>query len=255
MSTMTEEEFEYYSELMNDSHAVLKLVPSKKRTFEICKIAIVSDPTNMRYVPNNLIVKVAEAACPDVDYVLAYIPLKYKTPDLCYKLVNARPTNIYYVPKEHLDKPFCTMAIEKKLHIGFVPKNILDQEMCNLAVKLNPDSLGTIPPQFLQAWMFESNSFIHINRHMAKHMNKDMFMKAIKSRSSNITYVPVKMMDMEMCKVAIGRSPRLITHIPAKFRCNELFDYLFEKFGSECDKYGPPGTNAYLREKMLKALK
>src|SRR5579872_5849575 len=120
---------------------------------------------------------------------LWYVPTFYKTRDLYLELVNKKGKGyiLRHIPPQMRDREIC-MAAVKSGYVNFeaIPSEVLDKEICIEAVK-QKQNYFTFP----------------LNQIPSEFKDKDVYMAAVCTDGSALTYVPIELRDKDLCLAAI----------------------------------------------------
>jgi len=105
---------------------LLKNIPKKEQTLEICKVAISQNPKALKYASRKCIdAKICLNAIQQDGNVFPYIPNKFITKSMCLLAIQTNADLLNYVPKEWKTSEICLFAITKKpWTFSYVPEGI-----------------------------------------------------------------------------------------------------------------------------------
>jgi hypothetical protein len=110
-------------EVLRLGYLMLFEIPEKRRTPEICMIAVRQRGDNLREIPSNLI-----------------------TPEMCMIAVRQTGWALSFVPEGLKTAEICLAAVQQNgLAIRFVPENLRSHHICMAAVQQNGLALSDVP--------------------------------------------------------------------------------------------------------------
>ncbi len=172
----------------------LRFVPKKYRTQEICKAAVENTPLALGCVSWDMLTPdfVAECARDNKDLWRGVVELLEKNPSM-YR----------YLPLALQEHPkLAERAIQlDPSNFAYVPNTLKNQAFCDAFIDAHPDRLITLPYDF------------------RSHEN---CAKALAYDGLQITAVPSKVLDAELCSLAIRSNSKAYAYLPRGLQSSEL---------------------------------
>jgi Domain of unknown function (DUF4116) len=170
---------ELYYLAVKQNRNVLRYLPEKYRTTELCRMAIDQDGWALKHVPE-------DKRSPEF-YLLAvqrdgtaleFVPEEHKTSELCHIAVQQKGDALRYIPKNKRTPELYRLAVEQKgCTLRFVPEDDRTPELCRIAVKQNWMALYEVP---------------------GKHKTPELCRLAVKQDGDALQYVPKKYRTPEL---------------------------------------------------------
>lgn len=135
--------------------AIIKEIPKKHLTYELCMIAVKRDPYSLGYVPKEFQTDAfySEALNDHIDRksgnterILERIPECIFTKEVCLKMVGSNGSYLRYVPKKMRAKNVCLAAIKQNgAALAHCPKRFITEAICTAAVNSYARALEFVP--------------------------------------------------------------------------------------------------------------
>jgi hypothetical protein len=151
--------------------SLLKKVPKRFKTLEICYLALNDNLSYLEYFPDEY--KTRELCLDVVEKdpgCYQYIPDEYKTPEMSHRAISECLYNAKYAPKDHFTHEIAEIIAKKRARylqyvpdhlktydllkkgdydtIRYVPEEILDKEICDKYVRMSKENFKFIPDKF-----------------------------------------------------------------------------------------------------------
>ena len=217
--------------------AVLRLIPKEYRTFEICKIAVSKDSSEIEHVPSNIegYTGLCEVVVNKSPYVLRLIPEGYRTFEICKIAVFKDVSQIEHVPsniegytglcedlllKNRTDDYLVSLILDK------IPKEKRSYRLAKIVVPENPKTLWYFPSTIENydklAEIAASNS--ELNSIEEEHRTYKLCKMAVIKRSKEIVHVPHELEQYDkLAELAISKDIESLKFLPKTSKYYEKF--------------------------------
>ena len=181
---------EMIKELKQDG-LLLKKIPKKKQTIEICKIAIKQNPLALQFVSRK---------CLDSK--------------VCLEAVKKDGRAFRYVPSQFVTKKMCELAVETDSELlNNVPENFRTTEICMMAINKNVSALSYVS-QEKRYELFDDKTEIELIERVVTHM------------PSWLAYMPNRSDVRVLCIKCMEEDFSIAKYIPKQIKVSdEILDY------------------------------
>lgn len=146
-------------EFINEDHAKLAVengislyhIPNPFITMELCKIALERDPTEIDFVPYDLVLsKMCLNLILADPNLLEYVSHVKLPSDVYQQAIKTNPHVILHIPSIYLTEELCVLAISEDVKVfTHIVLNYLTENLCCLAVSIDPDLFRSIPAEHI----------------------------------------------------------------------------------------------------------
>jgi hypothetical protein len=166
----------------------LDRIPSRLRTLEMCKIAILRNISDIRFVPKQI-------DCTDfcIKVVKQYIKTNQRAPGI-----------LYHAPDHLKSEELCMLLFSQdKWNLKGTPRQFITYQMCVDAIKECGTILKYVPEEF---------------------KTQKLCIEAVKQKPHALQYVPKELKTPELCLLAIKQHAYCMQHIPEELKTEEMFE-------------------------------
>lgn len=182
---------------------LLKGVPKGQRSRMVCLAAVKRNGRSLGEVPHfNIDAEMVDAALIQTALALKFVPDKLKTLKRCLDAISRDEKVELYIPEDLLFD--CNIKLYKrKIKKGMILKNIKKKyrtkELCQYAIECNWKNLEYCP---------------------AEYMTEELVIKSLsqKQGSTGLRYIQEEVLTLEMCLVAVRKSPTVFKYVHEKYR-------------------------------------
>ena len=137
---------------------LLKKIPKKNQTMDICKIAVKQNPLVLQFVSKKCLdFKFCMSAVKKDCHAFRYVPDQYITKEMCELAVEGDSQLLNNVPEEFRTLEICMNAIKKEINVlPYVPKEFRTLEICMNAIKEDLNAWQYIPKE-IRYKLFDNN--------------------------------------------------------------------------------------------------
>lgn len=161
-----------------------------------------------------------------------------KVMDMCFEEVKTKRTALKYVPDGFKTYDLCKFAVENHgMALEYVPERYISDELCRIAVEKCYTAFAFVPQKYMSEKIItsvfddfskddpENKQYIEYKRHLLEYVpekqrSKEICLKAITARASNIKYIPLECFTDEIVKEALKTNVG-IANLPEKYFYNE----------------------------------
>lgn len=187
---------------------VLKYVPEKLRTEEICLLSFTKLRSNLFYFPQNFI---TENVC--LEYINNCTGCRgecltrvKKTYNVCLAAVKHRGISLKYVPEELKTADLCLTAVtDNGFALKYVPEELKTLDLCLLNVNIFRDAFKFIPIKYLTVELSLQLSkrnypnFIHLEQHVPHFLTHELFLQYFETHPRAYKYLPNYLKTDKVC--------------------------------------------------------
>lgn len=177
---------------LNLKGIVLKYIPEKFRTKEICTAAVTTFGIALKWCPLNLItVDICERAVKNDGRAYHYVPKKFREYDVNYLTVNNNGLMI-----KEFKNPFRFEILAAVRNNGLAIKHldlkVIDEEIILEAVKQNIDAIEHVPQEFL---------------------TEELYLKLVNLTPHILWYIPKENQSKDICLKAVNKDGLALLHV------------------------------------------
>lgn len=201
---------------VDNNWRALKDVPDALKTKELCETAILQDGQSLSLIPESMrtfefCLKAVKNDHSRNDYSLALevvpeaIIFGPNGRDLCTEAVNANGLALKAVPSAYIDSKLVWLAVEHDPYgwmcsaIQFVPADFVNERLVDLSLKVNPASIGDLPPS------------------ARKYVTEDKCIEHLRENPGCIGRVPDSLLARKsVADFALEQSPQALRYLPDK---------------------------------------
>lgn len=184
---------------------VLKYVPKKWFTTEMCIFAVREDGMAIQYVFDNCdlikkqdLSKICFEAVKEYGAALQHIRRELRTKKLCKAAIRNCGNALQFVPWEFRTAKLCLEAVIVTGHaISYIADKLITPKMCSAAVNQNGCALMNIPKNLRSV---------------------DLSLKAVTENGRALNYVLVKHRTPNICSVAVNNYKNAMKWVPKHFK-------------------------------------
>ena len=223
----------------------LGLIKKKRRTFELCMIALEKDIYAFQYVPRKIqtfeMVKFVASRekqefswsgrylDPDMIAILSLVKHKFKNEEVCLGFVKQDYYNLKFVPLKFKTFDLCLIAVKiDGCALKFVPQNLKTMEMCLAALNSCGKAMEFVPSKFMN----QEFCLSVIEKNMldgyilefvpADIINLEICLLAVKKSGYALKFVPPNIINVEICLIAINLNGSSLEFVPSNIITMEM---------------------------------
>lgn len=232
----------------DDSDTLIKYIPAKFLTYEICKILVGKRGCVLRSIPKRMrtyeLCKLAVTMHP---YIIHQVPFHLRTRSLCETAVKYDPYNLEYVPKRcRIDVMFKVLIASK---YGECWIKLSDRDKCETVVIINPFMLKFVPNKYktyamcLRAVKRYGESLQYMRPKRLR--TKELLDAAIESEPYALRYFNVNdEITYRYCLTVVNEKPMAFMYVPDRFKTMELCSIAMRHLERGCAEFYFPDTYA-----------
>ena len=132
---------------------VLRYIPPKMNTYELCLIAVLDNVDAFKFVPDEIKDITMCSHCVSYEgFLLEYVPHNMKTAEICNEAFYNNTNAVMYIPDELKYAQMCKKAVKiNGLMLEYVPHNMKTAEICNNAFDNDRNAVRYIPDELKTA--------------------------------------------------------------------------------------------------------
>ena len=222
---------------------LLKYLPDRFKTKELCLKAFNQDPFVLTCIPEKFITQemcnIAFEKYGGNYQGLKLIPDKFKTEEMCNKAFEKSIFNIEYIPDRLKTKEMCERVFEEKYTFNenlkllhYIPNEFKTKELCDYVFDNSPSLIGAIPEEYITQEMCDKTikaSYSNIKSIPDKFTKQEICDRAIDDDIRNIRYIPEKYITQVMCDKVLTEAPFRVDEIPEKYITQDFCNYAIQK--------------------------
>ena len=182
---------------------ILGYVPVRRRTDELCRIAVAKNGQALEYVPRDLCTEeICRMAVAQNGLALQYVPHRLRTDEMFRMAVTQNGRALEYVSEDLRTVEICRIAVAQNgLALWDVPQKLRTEEMCRIAVAQDGYALQYLPSDM---------------------RTEEMCRLAVAQNGRALACVPWDLRTEEMCRIAVAQNGQALQYVPQTLRTEEM---------------------------------
>lgn len=218
---------------------LLQYIPKKLKTIDVCQVAIENNPSNIKYVPKEILTAEFLKDMVMVNgEVIQFLPEDQKTGELCRKAFENNIDAIMYMPESLITQADCERYITVSFSISGIPKKYLNPSLLakgvrgkehradRLFFKNLPNEFKT-PELMLELINLDANYLRRFDTVFTElgMINEEAFLNMLAINGGCLQYVPRDLLTDQMCLTALNTQYEEHERTGQKFRYIELLKF------------------------------
>lgn len=198
-----------------------KEVPRDVIDFKLCMTAINVDGLNLQYVPRKFLKEVICRTATFINFrAIEYVPTHIiEGKGFIGSVAGGEDGRLIELLADKwphlLTKEFCLAAVKKNpCSLASVPVELLDDEICKAVVTAAPKMFVMLPVQFQKDEYLEKLPLKSLPENLKDY---GRCLQEVEKQGNLLKYVPPKIIDDEMVKVALKSSEWALRFVPSEF--------------------------------------
>ena len=219
-------------EAIKQNPKVLRHIPKKKITLEMCLIAVQNHGWMLRYVPEEL--KTPElclAAVKETYFALQHVPETLKTAKICLAAVQNFGFALEHLPEVLKTPEICLAAINNHGSLRDVPEALKTPELCLAAIQGRAWEIVYLPEKLntLEFWRAAIRENVWALQYVPDELKtSEIYRDAVQGHGGMLQYVPEALKTLELCRIAVVGNIWALKHVPEDFKANSGLQVLLD---------------------------